>query len=175
MNYAFMGDGALSGSLALDDSAPFTITQLPELGGWHAELHSPLNHISGTLGAFTFEGSAYLAISNFVQYGDTHVGQWIVRADITGPTIDGFTPTKLNLFVYPGEAPLSLVPPIPGEINRYNFQYDVIFADGSAAFAALTDLHVTSVVESSTAMLLLVACALVITGRLLKSAWHWLA
>jgi hypothetical protein len=113
--YTFSGENGLSGTLTLDDTTPFAIT-LDPIFGTYAELKSSLNHISGVFGDSTFEGTPFLAISDLPDTFFNAQNSWIVRADIFGPSINGLTPTKLNLFVYrsaAGTMPISLTPPVP--------------------------------------------------------------
>ena len=162
--YTFSGANGLAGSFTLDENTPFTITV--DMFGTSGVLMSPLNHISGVFGAFTFQGTPSLFVSDlFTACCGGAEDSWIVRSNITGPTVNGLTPAMLNLFIFRGAdavTPISLIPPAPGNFP-FDFQYTFGFTDGSFTSGALTTL--TLVPEPSTAALLVFGLGLTMTLR----------
>ena len=147
--YTFSGANGLSGSFVLDETTPFAVTIQP--GGTFAVLSSPLNHISGTFDAFSFVGVPFLTIADLPASAITASDHWIVRAPISGPAVNGLTPQQLNLFIYRDSGvttPISLVPPVPSNPNRFDFQYTFGFTDGSFVGGPLSTL--TMVPEPTT-------------------------
>jgi hypothetical protein len=152
--YTFSGANGLAGSFTLAENTPFTITV--DMFGTSGVLMSPLNHISGVFGGFTFQGTPSLFVSDlFTECCGGAQDSWIIRSNITGPSVNGLTPTILNLFIFRGAdavTPISLIPPPPGT-NPFDFQYTFGFTDGSSRSGALTTL--TFVPETSTVALLI--------------------
>jgi len=139
--YTFSGGNGLAGSFTLDENTPFSITV--DMFGTSGVLMSPLNHISGVFGGFTFQGTPSLFVSDlFTECCGGAQDSWIVRSNITGPTVNGLTPAILNLFIFRGAntvTPISLIPPSPGT-GPFDFQYTFGFTDGSFTSGALTTL-----------------------------------
>lgn len=164
--YTFSGGNGLAGSFTLDENTPFSITV--DMFGTSGVLMSPLNHISGVFGALTFQGTPSLFVSDlFTPCCGGAEDSWIVRSNITGPTVNGLTPAMLNLFIFRGAdavTPISLIPPAPGN-SPFDFQYTFGFTDGSFTSGALTTL--TLVPEPSTVTLL--TFGLPITAALLRT------
>ena len=156
--YTFSGANGLSGTFTLDDTVPFDIT-MGFGGSLFARLASPENTLSGTFGAYTFTGTG-VELHTFHNYFvpppfDFPSSYWIVRSQITGPQVNGLTPTILNLFLYdsvnPNQFP-SLNPPIPGSPNEFNFQYAFAWSDNSFVTDPLTTL--VMIPEGSSLLLL---------------------
>jgi PEP-CTERM motif len=158
--YTFSGAGGLAGTFTLDETTPIVVTQ-EQLGT--AGLHqSPLNHIEGTFGAFTFEGTPALTIFD-VAFGccTNAEDSWIIRAGaptplgtLSGPPVNGVTPTGLNLFMFQNSdatMAISFTPPHPSP-NPVEFSYTLVFSDGSLTNGTLTTLVL--VPEPSTLALL---------------------
>ena len=158
--YTFSGANGLAGTFTLDETTPIVVTSDPlGIGGLH---QSPLNHIEGTFGAFTFAGTPVLTISDLA-FGCCSNAQdfWIIRAgaptglgQLTGPSVNGLTPTGLNLFMFQNSdltTAMSLTPPQPSP-NPLDFQYTFVFSDRSFVAGPLTTL--TLVPEPSTVALL---------------------
>jgi hypothetical protein len=139
--YTFSGANGLAGSFTLDGNTPFATTV--DMFGTSGVLMSPLNHISGVFGAFTFQGTPSLFVSDlFTECCGGAQDSWIVRSNITGPTVNGLTPALLNLFIFRGAdavTQISLIPPAPGG-SPFDFQYTFGFTDGSFSSGPLTTL-----------------------------------
>jgi hypothetical protein len=162
--YTFSGANGLAGSFTLDENTPFSITV--DMFGTSGVLMSPLNHISGVFGGFTFQGTPSLFVSDlFTECCGGAQDSWIVRSNITGPTVNGLTPAILNLFIFRGAnavTPISLIPPPPGP-SPLDFQYAFGFTNGSSTSGALTTL--TLVPEPSSVALLIFGLAPIMVLR----------
>ena len=165
--YTFSGAGGLAGTFTLDETTSIVGTQ--EQLGTAGLQQSPLNHLEGTFGAFTFSGTPVLTIFDVLNDLETSAqDSWILRAGpplgppLTSSSINGLTVTGLNLFIYTGNTatmPFDFTVP-PHESNPFDFQYTIAFSDGSFVAAPLTTL--VFVPEPSTIALL--ALGVVATG-----------
>jgi hypothetical protein len=132
----------LSGSFFLDDSTPFVITDFGATGR-EGLLSSPIQTIAGQFGDFTFTGTARLHVADGAASNDFGIDNWIIRSNITGPTVGGLTPASLNLFIFLSPwllNDISINPPQPGP-NRTDFQYAFAFSDGSFVSGHLSTLQ----------------------------------
>jgi len=162
--YTFLGANGLSGSFTLDENTAFTISV--DMFGTSGVLMSPLNHISGVFGGFTFQGTPSLFVSDlFTACCGGAEDSWIIRSTITGPTVNGLTPAALNLFIFRNAdsvTPISLVPPPPGNMPS-DFQYTFAFTDQSFMSGTLTTLKL--VPEPSSSALLFVGLSTLLAVR----------
>lgn len=180
MDYAFSGNGGsggdLTGTFSLDPHASWElrVTQFGNsFGTWpyvEGTFASPRQEISGTYSGYSFAGIATLyAVDQPATIAARDQGlpdSWIVRADVAGPSFDGKSVTRFNLFVYAiglGLAydTVSLTPP-PLRVNPLDsFQsvWSIGFSDGSATFGPLETL--APVPEPSTYALMLAGLAAV--------------
>ena len=140
--FSFSGDRELKGQFILDDAASFTFSN--QFEATVATLSSPIQRISGTYGAYSFDGSINLVVTDRPAFSggqETLLNDsWIGRSTLSGPDVDGRSLTNLNLFVYTSAASLngaSLTPP-PFVLSPSLFQYTVRFSDGTIAAAPLT-------------------------------------
>lgn len=148
----------LSGSFFLDESTPFDVV-VNSLGSG-GFLTSPLQTIQGQFGEYTFEGSAaplqfggrtfesslVLHVFDFLEVLDLQTDFWILRAALTGPTVNGVSPTLLNMFIWaapPDDSTntVSIYPPLLG----FNRSYVIGFSDGSFASGPLSTVQVPDV------------------------------
>lgn len=140
--YTFSGSSGLSGTFTIDETTPFTMSN--DAFGRYGALVSPLSHISGVFGAFTFTGIPSLFVTDlFSECCGGAQDSWIIRSDITGPSVNALTPAVLNLFVFrnaDGVTPISLIPPAPGNLP-FDFQYTFGFTDHSFITGSLTTLR----------------------------------
>ena len=166
--YTFSGVNGLAGSFTLDGNTPFAISV--DMVATSGVLMSPLNHISGVFGGFTFQGTPSLFVSDlFTACCGGAQDSWIVRSNITGPTVNGLTPAILNLFIFRGAnavTPISLIPPSPGT-GPFDFQYTFGFTDSTFTSGALTTL--TFVPEPSSVALLIFGLAAIMVVRRIQS------
>ena len=135
-------DHYLSGTLYLDESAPFV--------DWI--MTSPLQQpIFGQFGEYSFEGNVYaLWASEYPGYMDFAPEYWIVRAAVTSPIINGLSLTSLHLFVYTSPSDSRINQTIypartssgPSTSFNYNYQYGAGFSDGSFASGNLSTVQV---------------------------------
>jgi len=165
VSYTFSGANGLAGSFTLNENTTFTITV--DMFGTSGALMSPLNHISGVFGGFTFEGTPSLFVSDlFSECCGGAEDSWIIRSNITGPSVNGLTPAFLNLFIFRGAnavTPISLIPPPPASNSPLDFQYTFGFTDGSFTSGALTTLVL--VPELSTVTLLALGLLAIVALR----------
>jgi hypothetical protein len=133
VSYTFSGPGGLDGTLLLDDSAPFVITVAPG-SGTGATLDSPLNFISGRIGAFTFFGRPELQIFQDQRQPEPffRVNVWIVDSPVVGPPVGNVVPTRIR-FGYDGRTPvtISLTPPPASGRPGDDFFFGMFLSNGS--------------------------------------------
>jgi hypothetical protein len=155
------------------------------LGTSHQLVSPFFSALAGSYGPYSFSGNAGLYIFDLPPSFDGFCcgDQWIVRAgqpvkpSLSGNVVNGRSVTGLNLFIYGSpflSNPVSLVPPVPSELTPFNFQYSVVFSDGTFDTAALSTLRldqVELVPEPSTLLLLTIA----ILGILLTRIIHKLS
>jgi hypothetical protein len=159
IHYTFSGANGLSGSFELDGNTPFVITT--DALGTTGVLTSPLNHIAGNFGAFSFTGVPTLQVFDGIPSLLNASDQWIVRSDITGPTVNGLTPFRLNLFInrsVGATTPISTTPP-SHNFNQFDFQYSFSWKNGDFTTGALNTLDVVPVPEPTSAMMLVLGIA----------------
>ena len=173
--YTFSGANGLAGTFTLDESTPIVVTQ--ELLGTGGGQQSPLNTLEGTFGAFTFSGTPFLSIFDVRNDLDTlNQDHWILRAgapfgsDLTGSSINGLAVTGLDLFIFTTNhqtMPFDFTVP-PHDNNPFDFQYVVVFSDGSNTGGALTTL--VFVPEPPTLALLALGLVATVVVQRIRSA-----
>lgn len=166
----------LSGSFFLDETATFAITNS---GGTRSGfLTSPSQTIAGQFGAYTFEESAaplqfggttfqsstVLHVADFPQVLNLETDFWIIRSTLTGPAVNGVSPTLLNLFNFtapPDDSTdnVSIHPPRLGTVS-----YVIGFSDGSSASGRLSTLQVPDA-GATWSLMLFAGAALVVLRR----------
>jgi hypothetical protein len=174
--YTFTGSHNLTGSFTLDDATPFT-TRI-EHEELLADLTSPIQMIWGTYGDYTFKGTSSLHILRqpvFFSNGTESLApdNWIVRSSVSGPALNGRSPTSLNLFIYTSPGVLqpdgtragiggaSLTPP-PIKKDFFDFNYSIAFSDGT--WNSPGDSLTTLVMVPEPSTLVLLSIGLVAVG-----------
>jgi len=166
--YTFSTLSGVAGSFTLNDSTPFRITNQGffSLGGPlaptpYVEYLAESALISGTYGAYSFSGAGGggLDVLDYQPRYDSALDRslgdwWILRANVSGPELNGRSVTALSIFEYLGANNLdgpSFIPPPPIH-NPFDFQFFVGFSDGTHESGGLETL--TLVPELSSALLL---------------------
>jgi PEP-CTERM motif len=158
--YTFTGADGLTGSFVLDETTPFVIPNDNPLLRF-ASHTSPLNHLEGSFGGFTFSGTPFLNITDFGPAADPVVNfdDWIVRTPVTGTSVNGVTPTWFHLLIF--TSPLidvvTFSPPTQGldPPNQFFFSYVLELSDGPDLQGPLLTLAL--VPEPSSLLLLALA------------------
>ena len=172
--FTFTGENGLAGEFLLDETASFAVFEnsVDQISGI---LQSPLQSIRGHFGPYTFEGLVTLHVfDRLTPYPPSSFEPddfWIVRAfppnfgSLTGPPINGVSPTYLNLFIFTSPSvPIGLdVTPPPITKDPFHFQYSFGLSDGTNINGALTTLVL--VPEPATLYCLAVGIGLVVLGR----------
>jgi hypothetical protein len=166
-----------TGGLVLNGNASRSVTTWgPDNTGTLSTYSSSLQPVSGTLGDCTFSGIADVYVSDGPAYwsdGSDNVAPdyWIVRADVSGPAVDGLTPTHLNLFYYIQPEHSFAANPFPpfdplSSVNDSDFQFTLSFIDGegTSSFVDGRLFSLQSVPEPSKALLFLMAFGMLGAG-----------
>lgn len=169
---------SLSGGFDLDDNATRMYTPLPNGENGSSSIYSsPLHQVWGTFGGWSFSGIADIHVADGPPYwssGSENLSwdNWIVRATVSGPSVNGLTPTRLNLFYFTGPGGIvgsNLLPPHDPLIaaNDGDLQFTMSFSDaqGPAGFLGGRLLTMQTVPEPSAALLFLLALAGLVAQR----------
>ena len=158
------------GGLILDENASRSVTTWGPGGlGVNSTYSSPLQQVWGTMGDWTFSGIATVYVSDGPEFwspGQDNLVMdcWIVRADVSGPSANGLTPTQLNLLYYIqpehvfGSTPIPPFDPLTS-VNDSDFQFTLSFIDGGGAssFVGGRLLTLQSIPEPSKALVFVMA------------------
>lgn len=172
--YQFSGDNGLTGSFTLDTSVGFTIADSMPVGTSYESM-SPLDQLSGSLGAFTFSGGDMLFIFTSTDVSGSTPSMWTLRAGgpvlppISGNTVGGRTVTGVNLFVANelGSVPPTFTPSFAPSLG-FTPGYAVVFSDGTFESGSLQTFQLvgtTSVPEPTSLVFLAISLAAIWVAR----------
>ena len=126
------------GQISLDAGAERSVIPLGGGGSGSVSIYSsPAQIFAGSFGDWTFSGLAEITVTDGPEYwlsGDENLSpdSWVARVNITGPTVNDWTPTRLSLFYSTSPAAINgagLLPPMDPltSASPYDFQFAIDF------------------------------------------------